>query len=120
MDVLVLGVLMGDDQGLMTFEAKVAKRGVNDLLPLLPREVLSASQRNRDVLDGLLGVAQGGGGAHENGRLPGVLQRELSGRSPQHPVGVGVILPPRQEVAGQAAEAGAAMRLADHSRSRSL
>ena len=90
--MLVGGVPVGDDKSLMSFEAQVPQGGVDDLLPLLPGEVLIRGERDREVLDGLVGASQGGGGAHDEGRLLRVLQDQFASGGPQHAVRIGIVL----------------------------
>src|ERR1700687_2335159 len=107
-DVLLLGVAVGDEDRLVVGEAHGGEDPAGGVLPLLAGEVLALGQAEAEVVDGLSDPrVLAGRVAHQLGRLGGVLGVEVAGAGPRDAGGVGVVARSPLEVADEAGEAAA-------------
>ena len=107
-DVLVVGVAVGEEDGLVVGEAHAGEDAAGGLLPLLAGEVLALGEAQAEVVDGLLdpGVLAGCV-AHQLGCLGRVVGVEVAGAGPGDPGRVGAVAVSLLQVADEAGEAAA-------------
>src|SRR6202166_3821921 len=107
-DVLVVGVAVGEEDRLVVGEAHACENAAGGVLPLLAGEVLALGQAQAEVVDGLLDLGVlAGRVAHQLGRLGGIVGVEVAGAGPGDPGGVGAVAVSLLQVADEAGEAAA-------------
>ena len=113
-DVLVLGIVVGDKQGLMLSKAEIAKRSVDHPLELRSIELLRGVEAEGQVVDGTLDrVALSSGGMHEAGDQVRIRGEEMPPSGPFHTLRLAAISS-RQEVRHEPLEATPAGDPSDH------